>query len=446
MGSPWPRQFGGNIMRNLKRFLCLFLVLVVLFYLPIPSYGVAIADDLLVTIALMVLAASGITVSAASIGGDYGAGIGSLLDEFAFSQGSDTFANMVLSYATYKIGPGYIRIGAELANAYANFTRWLRTSFVMSDDTTAVIYPSGETVRLSDGSTVTLTTGTLTGTNYMSDITWGTTWVPGFSNRIKVEFPFCGYICVTGAQGSGNNSGRAVMWQGWSLPGTDEAYNNAWQTSYEYNGTQRIGFTVIEKNGGAVLYSVREYVYQGKILGSLYECTVSGDVVVSSGGGLSLDAGTLDDIGDTPASQDLYLGNPAIGAGMTADQVVDAINDVVVADEGALDVEVGREGITDQPVVPPVSTPEYSVVGLDEIFPFCIPFDLYDFFSVLAAEPEAPYFEWDMDLPAELGGEYTVVIDLDNTTFNTLARLLRTMELLLFCVGLAFVTRRLIRG
>lgn len=81
-------------------------------------------------------------------------------------------------------------------------------------------------------------------------------------------------------------------------------------------------------------------------------------------------------------------------------------------------------------------------LDLSEYFPFCIPFDLYDFFACLNADPVAPVIEWEIYLP---GGEiYPLEIDL--SPFDSVAQLLRRLQLLLFCVGLAFKTRDLIKG
>ena len=83
-----------------------------------------------------------------------------------------------------------------------------------------------------------------------------------------------------------------------------------------------------------------------------------------------------------------------------------------------------------------ITGPE-PVLGLTEVFPFCIPFDIYNLVSCLAADPVAPSFEWRFYVP----GICDETIEIDLAAFNTAAQILRTMELLLFCVGLAFVTR-----
>lgn len=128
------------------------------------------------------------------------------------------------------------------------------------------------------------------------------------------------------------------------------------------------------------------------------------------------------------AANDMTVTGTLTQAGtITADQVLD---------QGAIREE---DGVVMWPdVVQPI-----GVTGLEDIFPFCIPFDIYHFCQALAAEPVAPSF----DVPFRIEGivDYTFHLDLED--FDQVAALLRTLELLLFCVGLAFVTRSMfIRG
>lgn len=76
------------------------------------------------------------------------------------------------------------------------------------------------------------------------------------------------------------------------------------------------------------------------------------------------------------------------------------------------------------------------------VFPFCVPFDLIDFLGILAAEPEAPKFTWRFYAPPVVDEE----IEIDLSVFDTVASIMRTMELLAFCVGLILLTRNIIRG
>lgn len=91
----------------------------------------------------------------------------------------------------------------------------------------------------------------------------------------------------------------------------------------------------------------------------------------------------------------------------------------------------------------PSGDPGRFGLQLRDYFPFCIPFDLYDFFTVLAAEPEAPCFVWEVPVP-QMGRTFTVEVDL--SAWDSVAALFRKLELLAFIVGLGWVTREKIRG
>lgn len=77
-------------------------------------------------------------------------------------------------------------------------------------------------------------------------------------------------------------------------------------------------------------------------------------------------------------------------------------------------------------------------LDLTQLFPFCIPFDLYEFISLLAAEPRAPVFNWVISVP-QLGINYPISVDF--SAWDSVAQLFRTLELLAFIIGLAMITR-----
>lgn len=95
---------------------------------------------------------------------------------------------------------------------------------------------------------------------------------------------------------------------------------------------------------------------------------------------------------------------------------------------------------TGEEVANPVIDP-YKV-SLSSVFPFCIPFDVYNMVTMLVAEPEAPNAEWTFTLPWS-GQEYNVGWDL--AAFDGVARVCRDMELVLFAVGLAVITYKVIK-
>ena len=101
----------------------------------------------------------------------------------------------------------------------------------------------------------------------------------------------------------------------------------------------------------------------------------------------------------------------------------------------------------DQPDLPVKPTPSPEDIesnltltpdeNLKDKFPFCIPFDIYDLVSGLVAEREAPV----ITCPVDVSGN-TVTVDLSE--YDSVAELLRLLELILFIIGLAVATRYLI--
>lgn len=84
---------------------------------------------------------------------------------------------------------------------------------------------------------------------------------------------------------------------------------------------------------------------------------------------------------------------------------------------------------------------DWSINGLKEKFPFSIPWDLMAFFAVMNAEPETPYIKADIPLAI-----WEWNIDWDLHAFDNVARILRNMELIGFCIGLILITRSIIKG
>lgn len=129
----------------------------------------------------------------------------------------------------------------------------------------------------------------------------------------------------------------------------------------------------------------------------------------------------------------------------TAD-VIDSANDKAdtkddAKDDADTDTDTKEDIKTDVDV--PDDMKDYTPKLID-LFPFCIPFDIYRFLKCLAADPEAPVIDFPLITENSFGiPPYT--LHLDFSKFDDVAKILRTMELLGFCVGLAFVTNNLIK-
>lgn len=88
------------------------------------------------------------------------------------------------------------------------------------------------------------------------------------------------------------------------------------------------------------------------------------------------------------------------------------------------------------------SQDDFKVQDLEKVFPFSIPWDIYYLLAAFSANPIAPNFTWHFDFA--LIGTHDFAVDL--AQFNSVAGVFRACETVLFCVGLALITRNLIRG
>lgn len=90
-------------------------------------------------------------------------------------------------------------------------------------------------------------------------------------------------------------------------------------------------------------------------------------------------------------------------------------------------------------------TGEFTLSGLQEVFPFCIPWDLKSLYDSLTAEAQAPKFTWKF-FYMDKGKMVSKNIEIDLSKFDTVAKYVRTMELLAFMIFITLKTRDLIRG
>lgn len=80
--------------------------------------------------------------------------------------------------------------------------------------------------------------------------------------------------------------------------------------------------------------------------------------------------------------------------------------------------------------------------GLKNVFPFSLPFDLYNILESLDAEPQTPVLEVDFSFIP--GATKEAVLKVDLSVFNGVMEVVRMCELVLFSIGLILITRRLI--
>ena len=80
--------------------------------------------------------------------------------------------------------------------------------------------------------------------------------------------------------------------------------------------------------------------------------------------------------------------------------------------------------------------------ALSSKFPFCIPWDIYNLLNLFNSEPVAPVFDLSMEVPY-IG---TQAIHVDLSPFSPVAAVCRALMLVLFMIGLAFVSHKIMTG
>lgn len=160
------------------------------------------------------------------------------------------------------------------------------------------------------------------------------------------------------------------------------------------------------------------------------------------------------------------LANENTEEGLTGAEQSTAFEDLIddnlivpsmIPDIGINDPEVpDRPIIPDQPVITDKEEPNQgtveevlsgmTTVDLRSVFPFCIPFDLYALVKEFdEREREAPYIYFEFPKIFESfnkTNEWKIEIDLSE--YEDVASLLRRLELMLFIIGLAVITKNII--
>ena len=91
----------------------------------------------------------------------------------------------------------------------------------------------------------------------------------------------------------------------------------------------------------------------------------------------------------------------------------------------------------------PSDTDSYKVLGLERVFPFSIPFDLYYLIQAFSATPETPHFTIGMYNPAS---RRMVTQEINLQQFESYAQIFRVFVTAMYILALILITRRLIRS
>lgn len=450
-------------MRKIYRISSLFLVLVVILICvsgaAAPVHAIVLDPvSFLYPIWQAYGMANGITVT--TIGGDQFTqqGFNGLFDEWQQSEVAQGVQSAVQGLADFVSaisgavsvtpgqvsGPGLLtrlRLGADLVGKLARFWNWIIVDKLggTSVDSTDFVQGTGNAFELSGFWPGQPIAGNGNDNVYPYQVTnrgtneYFTGFLEDGQNYFFFAFNTSTYVWCSDVPNTGKfsyNGGR---------------YSCTYNSSYGfYVGSYRLS-SYLQRN--QFLCPVYDTVEQGleAIQGVYGSPSVEGSISVAPEIGvdvLGFPDTTQPDY--TPADTNINWNIPYDESADTTDYLDDAY-------QKSLDNDLQLEDqISDSPVTGSGevgSVGEYVTPGLAEVFPFCIPFDIYRFFTLLVAEPLAPSWTAQLAFPDALGGTQSVTIDLNSDTWNNLAAIVRTMELLVFIIGLAYVTRSMfIRG
>ena len=428
--------------------------------------AVVVVDDALLVVVLAVLSAIGITFFA-TYGADQARGeLRSLLSEYASSIGT-TLEGLFygVNYGTSKSGK--ILINNRFVILIDAFASWLVSKYSLTNNDT---YTLSSKVDLGSIEMVQLINNWEYWIQYNNDNKFqvGTHWGGNYENDLGIMLFACNVferqdngsiLCrvviitkhngtypmgMTSAPNSMNTApGAGVSW--WTSYVQFNSHVARWsgnKAEYTLNNqnvyVNFVGddFPLLGASGNAntPLYNIVDFV-------DTFNSLSFGDTVVE------IQTGIIELPLDSPdySEGDGAIIDPVVGWGSTFDDVVEGLetdySDTTITYDEETAIEEQVEDTPSQSISDDAA--EYQVLGLQNVFPFCIPFDIYSFFECLAADPVAPVVNWRFYVP----GICDETITLDLSQFNTVAQVLRTMELLAFIVGLAFVTReKFLRG
>lgn len=444
-------------MKTAKRITALFLALFVFCVFccgPMCQsvQAVAVVDDAIIAIIIAALAACGITFVTTGAFDNLSDYVRSLFNDYVLSSGYTE--STILSGIDYgRNSLGQLLLNNRFVTLVSAFAVYVRSRFALQNNSTEVITASGDYLgslvitQLPETATYQKYSHTAIITDFEVERSNAKVYIVAKNENMQVLLlssvdaqvkitakeryngreTVLNQTVVTLSKGSGSFNGYSY---------TTDIYNSLFGPSETLSNNPTWSPRTVNK------YSAESIAY-----------ALNANDSIRHDEGTSIVTGVI-----TPPVDDQNY-NPGDGAildvgatwgatlpGILSDEIPDAFSDSNVGQtsityESEQDVaeqveEVGGEDMSQE-------ASEYQVTGLADVFPFCIPFDIYSFFECLAADPVAPSFTWRFYVPGICDEEITV----DLAVFNTVAQIVRTMELLAFIVGLALVTRdKFLRG
>lgn len=405
----------------MKKFICVFLALSILIcvfggILFQPAKAVTVTVTVVVGAAVAFLAMCGITwVTTGMTAAQFTSYISDELDAWAMSKG--TVVDHLINTAGIGVTiPGLLKLSNLVATNLKDFAQWLANKLSLSNTAIQNVYTQPTTIAGVAVSRFNVYTFTADGSGNTTTMTIGQSVVYacyGIESNDSYRVQLISDAPFTVISIGHDRNGNVLFTQ------QADAESNA---NGIYNSSKRFLISLQQQPPPFPYYAGDVYSMPGQLQNN------------SITSGYTLDVSTsILDFPNIGTDENVYIDVGAL-PGDTVEDVTDKVIENVIDGDQTADGEIAG----DDPQI--TITGPVAVTGLDDVFPFCIPFDIYNLLRVLAAAPETPVFEWRFWIPHVC--DETIEIDLSG--FDTLAALLRTFEVGLFCLGLALMTKRLI--
>lgn len=411
--------FEHRIPKAVLCFLCILLMLLISIALPLlQARAVLVVDDIAIAAIMALLAAWGIDLIATV--GISNTNISSSMQGLLSAAGvaADLTADAITVPAT-----GIMGIPKAIYNAARSLANYIKTNyFAGTDQGSHTIYSNG-IVGIPASITIT--------DSY--PFTYSST--PAATSHTFAISTGSGYLIVSINAGSPNNFLRTYtsgvsdylgMSSNVTIDGVTYRYATASCSGVPSSAYVLPSSVYVVNDMTATMNNVKAY-FEGGDIASL--AVSAEDAAIPS----------------SDTDEDKYVAVP--GSGFTTltgakdywyDRTKDDAADRTAPVEADSEQDA-EDAMEDAPYVPSVS----PVSGLAAVFPFCIPFDIYNFLSVFQATRQAPSVTLPIAFPAAIGGTRNITIDLSG--FDSVATVLRTCELIAFCIGLAAATWKYIK-
>ena len=476
-GSGGPRQricTRGKRMKNRRLFISIFAVslAVTLFVSPVKVFNNPVVETIQVqaeeepitdtqrgvALLMTIMLAQGLRFV-----GDWNTvvqpGLVQLWEDFSTATGNAVTLPMLVAGSSLALG--YIRTSNTVNNAIANFTAWYKQTFdqPVTGDVSIPVSSGGTTYFNVPSNTCVLIVDSRYDPHIISNVNTRAVYV-----QHGTKYDFFLFTDQSGGKYSNSNTSCSVNpnsnFINFILNSTVVAYYVVWSDVTSNTGYVSLSsdIPVVQQiSGYTTSQTAYEYTYGASA--GIGDVSMEGQSLeLKDGYQLESDQAKLYDIAGLEALvaslaltleniDDLVRDIPLIFDTPWAEDFPDVPAYVDTPDDTIPWVDVPDSVIpADTPeYVPtiPSERDEYKVLGLDQVFPFSIPFDLYYLSQILVSDPETPEFQYAAVNPVN-GNLLTVDVDLHD--FDGVASIFRTCETVLFIAFLIWITRSLIRS